>query len=116
MPSLVIINRKTKLSGCKDDFFHIFEYVRKFVKSPELEFKFYIPIECGMDCVSFEELTPLEFNEMYQIMIKALEDFKDSGKCFIYHERALKHWEDIILELEKDERFDDKDSFKFRES
>ena len=106
MPATVVINKETIITLYQIDLYHIFEYVKPFVNSPELYFEFFLSMDSGLDIVSFEELTSSEFNHIYRAMVKALDHFKASGNSFSPDNRALKEWENIMRELEKDERFE----------
>ena len=106
MPSSVIINESPSICLHQEDFYDIFEYVRNFIDSPDLEFTVYLAVDSGMDAVDFRKLTSSEFNTMYKAILNALNHFKGSGKSFRHNNRALKEWEKIIPELEKDERFE----------
>lgn len=105
MPASVMISQNESIILYQQDFYDIFEYVRSFINSQTLEFKLYLPIDSGLDSVDVRDLTSSEFNVIHQAMLNALEHFKGSRKIFRQNSDVLKEWENIILELEKDERF-----------
>ncbi|PNK59669.1 hypothetical protein [Psychrobacter sp. FDAARGOS_221] len=106
MPSLVFINEQKRLCFYKFWFYEIFEYSRQFIDDEALEFKLYLPIECGMDYVSLEELNTEEFNATYKMILKGLRKYNDTDNAFIANELVVKEWIALIDELEKDERFE----------